>query len=212
MSKSNKIILLANCVAVVVCGVIGLYLEQELFQWKSLLFYTAISNLVAIVMCIVMAVKIATNKLNSKVWKIHFVVASMMAFTFGVVLLGAGLFTNNYGQYFWQNGDWALHLVCPVLVIINHLVFSPKHLTISWGIIPMVITTGYGIVMYILNGLALVSGPYFFFDVQTIGVNAGIQYGIIMVMYCVGITLAMYLPKRQKRQYSATKSTQIVQA
>ena len=74
----------------------------------------------------------------------------------------------------------------------------------------MVITTGYGIVMYILNGLSLVSGPYFFFDVQTIGVKAGIQYGIIMVMYCVGITLAMYLPKRQKQKYSTSKSTQAV--
>ncbi len=211
MRKCAKMCLLTNCIVVVVCGIVGFCKEHALYQSKSFLFYTIISNLVAIVMCAVVAVSVAFDKMTKGLWKIHFVVASMMAFTIGVVMLGASIFTNNYWRFFWQNGDWALHLVCPLVVIANHLLFCPKILTLKWGIAPIVITTAYGVVMYTLNAIGWVTGPYFFFDVQTNGIAKSICYGLVIVTYCVAITFGVYIPKRHKIVNRTTYNATTVQ-
>lgn len=196
MRNHKKLILFVSCIIVVICGLIGFSVEHKLYHNRSFLFYTVISNLVAVVMCTAVAAAVAFDKMNNTLWKLHFIVACMMAFTLGVVLLGSLIFTNNYLQYFLSNGDWALHLICPLLVITNHYIFCPKNLTVKFSLIPIIITTCYGIVMYILNGLGAISGPYFFFEIQQIGIFQSIHYGFVMVIFCVGLTLAIYIPKR----------------
>ena len=91
------------------------------------------------------------------------------------------------------------HIICPVLAIISFCVFERDHqMKIGEVGLAMLPTIVYGIVMIILNALAITDGPYVFLRVRFMPVKITIMW--IVLVFAIDLVVAVILRGRKKKK------------
>ncbi len=157
-----------------------------------LLYYTNLSNIFCFV--IMLIILIANCKLvlkgeaegkNESYLKLNFYATIAIFVTFAVYNL---LLTDNmFGKGWNEIGNLTMHIVCPILFIVNWFLFDKK-VTLKWfdPLLCIVLPLIY-VVFIMIRGALVGKGytgmvyPYFFLDVNELGYNGVFVWVIILL-------------------------------
>ncbi|MBR2468383.1 MAG: hypothetical protein IKB42_05030 [Clostridia bacterium] len=173
MSKNKQSIFLITAVvinfAIFVLEVVGIFLSAFAYGWGLFVYYTQLSNIFALLVsasfvaygiCV-----IVSKSYIIPLWLklLRFMVTCCLAVTMIVVfvvlipMIGEG----GFRLMVLVNATPYHHLICPLLSIISFIFFELKpELNIKHTVLALVPTIIYGLVMFLLNLLRVVEGPY----------------------------------------------------
>ncbi len=192
--KKNTLAIIFN-VLIVLCGIIGLIISINK-ENISLIYYTNLSNLFALIVSILFLI---FNKKSKIIKDLRFMSTSCLSVTFLVVLfILAPMYNFNYKLLMFTDIFFLFHTLCPLLSIISYICFEEKSNKVYMGFL---FTLVYGIIMIILNIFRVVSGPYPFLMVYKQGVLMSIIWFILIVggSYAISLLLNLLNTKIQKR-------------
>lgn len=173
MSKNKQSIFLITAVAInfaiFVLEVVGIFLSAFAYGWGLFVYYTQLSNIFALLVsasfvtygiCV-----IVSKSYIIPLWLklLRFMVTCCLAVTMIVVfvvlipMIGEG----GFRLMVLVNATPYHHLICPLLSIISFIFFELKpELNLKHTVLALVPTIIYGLVMFLLNLLRVVEGPY----------------------------------------------------
>ena len=159
--------------------------------WKSLVFYTQLSNLVTAVSTLLLLV------FGQPYWitVLRYISTCMLVMTFFVttcVLIPMG---GDPRKLLWSGSGLYHHILCPVISTASYILFE-EHAegTLIW--LPAVLTLAYGLIMLYLNGKKLVDGPYPFFRVHNQSAMATTLWMVVLFTAVTGISAAVWVLAR----------------
>ena len=141
------------CLLLLLLELRGLSLSFPGRKWKSLVFYTQLSNLITAFSALLLVA------LGQPAWitALRYLSTCMLVMTFFVttcVLIPMG---GDPKKLLWSGNGLYHHVLCPILSTISY-VFAERHSGMIW--LPVIVTLVYGLVMLYLNGIRKVDGPY----------------------------------------------------
>ena len=173
MFKNKQSIFLITAVAInfaiFVLEVVGIFLSAFAYGWGLFVYYTQLSNIFALLVsasfvaygiCV-----IVSKSYIIPLWLklLRFMVTCCLAVTMIVVfvvlipMIGEG----GFRLMVLVNATPYHHLICPLLSIISFIFFELKpELNIKHTLVALVPTIIYGLVMFLLNLLRTIEGPY----------------------------------------------------
>lgn len=80
------------------------------------------------------------------------------------------------------------HLVCPVLCFVSYVFFEPHARSLAW-LVPVLVTFCYGMLMFRLNYLRKIDGPYPFFRVHRQGKGGTLMWMCILTAVILAMSL-----------------------
>lgn len=153
----------------------------------SLAFYTQVSNLVCTASVFFLLI------LGHQPWiaSLRYLSTCMLILTFLVtlfVLIPMGgdpnylLFTGN-GPYH--------HLLCPIIGTISYIFFE-HHCGPEAIWLPVIVTFVYGLILFTLNALRIVDGPYPFLRVHNQSIFKTVFWAVALLAITAGISYLVY--------------------
>ena len=154
---------------------------------KTLIYYTQISNLTAMISALLLLV------IGPKPWilTLRYLSVCMLVMTFIVVICVLLPMLRNTEMLLTSRSGFFMHVVCPVLNVISYLFFElyPRS---TWIFLPPAVTLVYGVIMMYMNYIGKVDGPYPFFRVRNQSVLATILWIIVLFGAVYLISIGVY--------------------
>ena len=149
-------------IIIIIFVLIGLYLSIKKYSFSSFIFYTVISNCFGLLSAVVFLLNIEGSE------KVRFFANVLLMFTFLVTLFVLVPLGSDLKEMMFKGSGLCHHLIVPITSIVSYLLWE-KHYYSPWQ--PVVFTFFYGIIVYYLNWIRKVDGPYPFFKIHKIGVK-----------------------------------------
>lgn len=183
-------------VALIFTGLARILGFGSTFSPSALLYYTVLSNTLCLVWLVVQLVKMRSRPSVHAYWAPRFGAAIMMAITVTMLVYLVILAPDNFDQagnyQAFTLTDSLVHIITPVLFIVDWFAFAPKgtlpwFAPLTWCIIPL---------LYLAFALtASVSGvrfgenkvPYPFLDYEELGVGGVFVQVLILVVVFVAL-------------------------
>lgn len=169
--------------ALILLDIIGLVVCYGEKGFGLFVYYTQLSNIVALLSSICLVICLLKDKYPKWIRIFRHMSASVVSVTFVVVVFVlAPINTDGYMDSFLGGSSLYHHTICPIMMFISY-VFLEKGETlrlkdVSIALIP---TIAYAVVMIILNTLKMVYGPYPFLRVYEQSVYASILWTIAII-------------------------------
>lgn len=149
----------------------GISLNPEGLKWKTLIFYTEISNMLAAVSAAALLI------FGQPLWvtTLRYLSSCMLAMTFVVTVCVLVPMGGDPKRLLWSGIGLYHHLLCPVISTLSYICIensAGRNLTCF----PVVVTLLYGLTMLYLNGIRKVDGPYPFLRVHDQSVKATVLW------------------------------------
>jgi hypothetical protein len=179
-----------------VIGFIGLFLATEIytgtFNDGFFVYYTNLSNLVAFSLMVYLwfiEYQILKGKPNTfKYPSVRFVITIMILVT---LIIYNTLLGNMFDPTYWRVRNVIMHLVGPMMVVIDFLLFNPKN-NLKWrAILESLILPYLYVIVTLIIGLFTNSYPYFFLDVNNIGYSGVLGWVFILTLGFLVLSLAL---------------------
>ena len=162
---------LAN-LAVIVLEVLGFRVSIGSRRWKIFAFYTQLSNLVTL------ASSVAFLLAGAAAAPLRYLSSCMLCMTFLVTLFVLVPMGGSFHELMLSGNGLYHHTLCPVISIASYVLWEPH--AGSW-LLPVAVTTVYGLVMLYLNWKRLFDGPYPFFRVHNQSAAASVMWTLVLV-------------------------------
>ena len=153
--------------------------------WITFAFYTTLSNLLTFLSSVVLLAACLSGSMfdasGHAAWfpvLLRYLASCMMLMTFittAFVLVPLG---GSAKELLFTEG-LLHHLVCPILCVVSYVWFEPHARGVSW-LVPVLLTFGYGMLMFWLNYKRRIDGPYPFFRVHRQGKGGTIMWMCIL--------------------------------
>ena len=179
------------CLIVLLLEIRGLSFSIPGRGWKTLIFYTQLSNLITAASAMLLAV------LGQPYWitVLRYISTCMLVMTFLVTICVLVPMGGDPKMLLWSGNGLYHHILCPVISTASYILLE-KHVPGSLIWLPAVITLAYGLVVLYLNWLKKVDGPYPFFRVHNQSMTATVIWMIVLMAVITGIsTIVCYLTK-----------------
>ncbi len=173
------------------------------FGWSLIQQFGMLSNIVAVIASLVglvftvLALLKGDSFIPMTVKFVKYIAATAMALTFVMILFLLAPRAAFDGDSFFAYYAFPLfitNLICPVLSIVDFIFLSPSERLEGYHFImtllPAVI---YMIVLFILNGIGTVQGPYYFLEIKSYPVIVNILMFIVVTV--LDVTVAYILRK-----------------
>lgn len=179
-----------------VIGFIGLFLATEIytgtFNDGFFVYYTNLSNLVAFSLMVYLwfiEYQILKGKPNTfKYPSVRFVITIMILVT---LIIYNTLLGNMFDPTYWRVRNVIMHLVGPMMVVLDFLLFNPKN-NLKWrAILESLILPYLYVIVTLIIGLFTNSYPYFFLDVNNIGYSGVLGWVFILTLGFLVLSLAL---------------------
>ena len=180
---------LALNVIVIMLEVRGLSLSFPERKWKTLVFYTQISNVIAFISSILF---VLLGQLPF-VTAVRYLSVCMLIMTFFVttcVLIPMG---GDPKKLLCSGNCLYHHVLCPIISAVSYIIFEGHVISAAIILLPVAVTLVYGIIMLYLNAIERVDGPYPFFRVHNQTVTATILWVIVLLTATCLISWAVWL-------------------
>ena len=179
-----------------VIGFIGLFLATEIITGKFndgfFVYYTNLSNLIAYgLMVALWWVDYQSLKGKPQAFKyptIRFVITIMILVT---LIIYNTLLGNMFDPNYWRVRNVIMHLLGPILVVLDFLLFNPSN-NLKWRVIldSLILPYTYVIVTLII-GVFTNSYPYFFLNVNNIGYGGVLGWVFILTLGFLVLSLGL---------------------
>lgn len=163
---------------------------------SSLLYYTELSNLLALITSIILVITSYKKKMPNYVKILRYIVTVNLLITFLVVLFVLAPNGNFYNMFF-LGSMFEHHLLCPLLSLFSFIFVEDYKLNKKDIKYPVIISIIYGVILITLNILKVVDGPYPFFRVYNQPLIVSIIYFISMIIGSIIISYLLILPKKK---------------
>lgn len=197
MAIINKLLIL------LFCGT-GLFLNFKILGFtNSFLYFTTLSNVFCFIFYLITLLLRLFKKLNKN--DIYYILKGLMTLSITLTMIiyyllyFAGKIPNFYGHYFISP---LLHLITPMLVIIDYVVYgskgnSNKKLPFAWSILLIVYTLV--VIIYSLSGGTFNGDkyPYDFMNIEKYGVTKVIIINIFL--YLLFIAYGFFIQRIDRR-------------
>lgn len=179
-----------------VIGFIGLFLATEIytgtFNDGFFVYYTNLSNLIAFgLMAYLWVIDVQILKGKPRTFKypsVRFVITIMILVT---LIIYNTLLGNMFDSTYWRVRNVIMHLVGPILVVLDFLLFNPKN-NLKWrAILDSLILPYLYVIVTLIIGLFTNSYPYFFLDVDNIGYGGVLGWVFILTLGFLILSLAL---------------------
>ena len=177
---------LAN-LAVIVLEVLGLRISISRRHWQIFAYYTQLSNLVTLVS------SIAFLLLGGSAAPLRYLSSCMLGMTFLVTLLVLVPMGGGFKRMMLSGNGLYHHTLCPIISIASYIYWEPH--AGSW-LLPVIVTTVYGLVMLYLNYKRRFDGPYPFFRVHNQSTAASVTWTLVLIAAISAISLGVGLVAR----------------
>ncbi len=162
-----------------------------------LVYYTRLSNLLALIAGIFVVIFIFRNKegeLPKWLSLLRFITTIMLFVTFLISLFVLTPAVGSFYKMMINNQLKFHHLLCPLLSIVSFIFFEKGgRLSVKDNFLATMPTLIYGIIMLILNGARVLDGPYPFLRVYNQPVWATVLWiaGIYLGTFLLGLILRL---------------------
>ena len=150
----NTAAIIAN-ISIIVLEFIGLSKSISGRGWKIFAFYTQISNIITLISSIVFLVIGGAP--------VRYLSTCMLVMTFLITLCVLVPMGGGFRSLMLSENGLYHHTLCPIISVMSYILLEPHGGSI---LLPMIVTTVYGLILLLLNGLRLFDGPYPFFRVH----------------------------------------------
>ena len=187
-------------------GFIGLFLATEIttgkFNQGFFVYYTNLSNLIAFGLMLYVTLlnyqSLKGRNVDFKFLMIRFMITIMILVT---VIIYNTLLGNLFDPGYWRVRNVIMHLVGPILVVLDYLLFTKKG-TVSWYAIGYSLIIPYTYVIVTLwIGLFTKSYPYFFLDVNEFGYLGVLRWVFILTLGFLVLSSGLVLYNKNIEEY-----------
>ncbi|MBP5684322.1 MAG: hypothetical protein J6X02_03600 [Bacilli bacterium] len=147
-------------------------------------YYTVLSNLLAFITSLLC---LYYYKGNKYVNNLYYLTTCMLLLTFLVVLFVlAPMYNFDYYWLMFKGSNLVMHTLAPALMVNSYIIFNKEKVN---KIMPLIVTTIYGVIMIILNLVKVIEGPYPFLEVYNQPVYMSIIWVVVLllVVYIISI-------------------------
>ncbi len=202
-------------------ALIGLLEQMGIFRGKfslaSFMYYTIQSNLLAFIMFGILLVRTIKGLKEDGIhgragyftrFEMVCTVDLLLTFIVYWVLLAPRSFSMNGGFNLWTFGNLAVHMITPLLCLVDYILFAETgrikyrdvYAILIYPLSYVLLTTIAGYSGYVYN-ISIVDGkpvrfPYFFFDYDRIGSGA-FTYIVVLVLLFLVISHMLYFIDRR---------------
>ena len=148
---------IAANVIIILLEIHGLRISVSDRHWKIFAYYTQISNLITLLSSIVFLFFG-----GSAAW-LRYLSACMLAMTFLITLCVLVPMGGGFKPLMLSGNGIYHHTLCPIISVFSYILWELH--SVIW-ILPVIVTTIYGLVMLYMNWKRLFDGPYPFFRVH----------------------------------------------
>lgn len=173
---------LAANIAVIILEVMGLRISITDRHWKILAFYTQLSNLVTLVS------SVAFLLLGATAAPLRYLSSCMLTMTFLVTLLVLVPMGGGFENLMLSGNGLYHHTLCPIISVASYVLWEPHA---SPWLVPVAVTTIYGLVMLYLNWKDRFDGPYPFFRVHNQSRRATVMWVLVLIAVITAISLGV---------------------
>ena len=152
----NPAAIIAN-ICIIVLELIGLSKSIPGRRIKVFAFYTQISNIITLISSILFLVTVG------RAAPIRYLSTCMLVMTFLITLCVLVPMGGGFRNLMLSGNGLYHHTLCPIISVLSYMLWEPHSGSIF---LPMIVTTVYGLIMLLLNGLRKFDGPYPFFRVH----------------------------------------------
>lgn len=199
-NKNRLIAALVLNLAVIVFELIGFSLSFSRHGWQLFQFYTEDSNLLSCIACAAFSV-CAVRCLHDGVMRsrsiriLRYASVCCVALTFLVVVAilapaACSYGVNGYKVMLLTDSMVYMHLICPVLSVFSFLVFETGPLLtkkdVVFGLLPTVV---YAVIVYTLNIVRVLEGPYMFFYVYRQPVYISVLWFLLLLAVSIFLSV-----------------------
>lgn len=169
----------------------GLLLSIPGRGWKTLIFYTQLSNMITAASAILLVV------LGQPYWitALRYISTCMLIMTFFVTICVLVPMGGDPKILLWSGNGLYHHVLCPIISTTSYI-FVEEHALRGLIWLPAIITLAYGLVMLYLNWLKKVDGPYPFFRVHNQSIKATVIWMIVLMAVITGISTVVWFLTR----------------
>lgn len=205
MIQNTKASLIYKSIYLVI-GFIGLFLATEIltgqFNDGFFVYYTNISNLMAYgLMAYLWVIEYQTYRGKNTQFKypnLRFVITILILVTLIIynLLLGDML-----DPHYWRVRNVIMHLLGPILVVVDFLLFSPANILKWQAILYSLVLPYVYVVVTLVIGLFSNTYPYFFLDVNEIGYFGVFRWVLILTLGFLVLSALLVLYNKNIGKY-----------
>ena len=202
MTKKERLALIFNILALT-AGLVGMIIRLGRDLPGFFTYYTQLSNIVSILSsAIYIIVYLKWHRNYEPIVLLRYLAACMMMFTFIVVVCIFVPFGGNVESLIIKPHGMCQHIIAPVFCVVSFAFFEQKPEKRRALLLPVTVTMVYAAVMYLLNYMGAVTGPYPFFEVHNYDPPRLIVWFIELVLIdtAIGAVLTLKIWKKRKSE------------
>ena len=169
----------------------GLTLSPAGRKWKTIVFYTQISNMMTAVSAAILLI------FGQAQWVtvLRYLSCCMLVMTFIVTVFVLVPMGGDPKILLWSGNGLYVHILCPVISTFSYI-FIENHAGRGWIWLPVAVTLIYGLMMMYLNGIRKVDGPYPFLRVHNQSVRATVLWICGLLALIAGLSALVWAAAR----------------
>ena len=167
-------------VATVIMGIIGFRIAYGFRGWKIFIFYTEISNAVGLLSSLLYLL----GYVHAATWR--YLACVMLTMTFLISLFILSPSEGSVKKVMLQAHCLYFHTLIPLLTLFSYIFLEPH--SNAWYL-PVTITLIYGCIMYYMNCIDKVTGPYPFFEVHRLGFAKSLMWFLCLLGVIILLSL-----------------------
>ncbi len=169
-------------VLVIILEALGFCISIGERHWKIFAFYTQISNLITLLSSIAFLIFGA-----SAAW-LRYLSSCMLMMTFLITLCVLVPMGGGFKTLMLSGNGLYHHTLCPIVSILSYSLWEMYR---SIWMLPVTVTTVYGLIMLYMNWKQLFDGPYPFFKVRNQSAAATVIWMLGLILFITAISLAV---------------------
>ncbi len=169
-------------IVIVVLEIVGLYLSYKSVGKSMIIYYTEISNFLALVASVGYLLSGGSCNL------LRYVSVCMLVMTFLISLFVLSPTAGGLRSIMFTGERLYHHTIIPILSFLSYLFFE-RHCGIWY--VPVILSMAYGFLMIYLNHIGKMEGPYDFFRIDKNGKKATLIWVIVLMVVISSISLGV---------------------
>ncbi len=169
-------------IAIIILEIVGLIITYRQVGWKMFIYYTILSNSLALIASILYLMKHPASA------EIRYMATCMLAMTFLIALFVLSPVSGSVKAQMVDGNGLYHHTLCPILSLFSY-VFFERHSSV-W-LLPVAASVIYGLLMIYLNCLGKMRGPYHFFEIESQGIKKTALWVVILILVISSISLGV---------------------
>ena len=173
---------LAANVLVILLEILGLRISISDRHWKIFAYYTQISNLITLLSSVTFLL------LGGDAAWLRYLSSCMLTMTFLITLCVLVPMGGGFKTLMLSGNGLYHHTLCPIISVLSYILWEPHS---SIWVLPVVVTTVYGLVMLYMNWKQRFDGPYPFFRVRNQSAIATVLWMLGLIAFIAVLSLSI---------------------